>query len=371
MNNKVYTLDCGKNAFTIAYNGDGSKYISRDDFLDLPNEIPPNSLLIAEYAHMGCPRKKHSRSQPFNEDTLKEFYAKCKKNNIELKLFPQMSTPRAISYSNLKKSDINDPISIFNLVKNFPSISLMNPPRGFEPSEKVKEYWNWKDETNKILNFARMENYDFTGENNDQNTKWILDNFKEIYNKLSKDARNCFNIVTYKNEKKGIRVKTKANWLFSMPQLYSVLSVLRDYEGNLRLRSSTGYFPSNYDIKRYIFCMTPFHQRGGVARSNLYHHGLKNFIVRMSKLENLFEDENIINLVGVSALKNHPVNFKRKIKSLAKESEEETMIRRGDFNEVEEKVFLYFRSLYCKSVMEVCSLLKDMLSVQNNLLKPN
>jgi len=340
----VYVIDFGKNTATISHNGQDCRVVSHAEVFSLHETLPKDSLVICEYAHLGCPRQEYSLSQPFTETELHTLYENFAKNRIVLKLFPQKSMPRASSYSNIDKGDMYDPIAIYNLLKDFPSISLMNPPISFRVLEGSKrhEYWEWKKVLNQILNAARMDKYDLARTRGDKNTDWLLENLQYIYENLSAEARSCFGFEIYKKTGK-LKVNTKNDWNFSMPQLYSILSILRDYHGTLRKRESTGNFPSNNDAYRYILCMTPFHFRGGVARSTLFYHGLMNWVISQAAK------------VGI--------NLKRKIKTVDKDGKESTRrIRRGHFTPEEEAVYHSNRLIYVRSIREAYKLFKYMLS---------
>lgn len=341
----VYVVDFGKTTATISYNGKKSRQISHADVLNLPDKIPAGSLLISEYAHLGCPRKEYSMAQHFYAEILLNFYEKCRRNNIILKLFPQKLTPRAAAYSKLGKSDLNDPVSIYRLLKGHPKINMMDPP-SFAVPALVQYYWNWKEKTNKILNVARMTKYDFDESVDDQNKVWLLENLEEIYNRLSETARSCFGLEKYKKTGK-LKIKTQKDWLFNMPQIYSVLGLIREPNGKLRLNERTNDFPRNSHAKRYLFCMTPFHHRGGVARSNLYFHGAMNWISGQVKKE-------------------HKLDFKRKVM----EDKESRTVRRGNFTKKEDKIFLIYRQKYSKAIMELYSLLKEMLKADLKKKRP-
>ena len=334
----MIVLDCGKNTATM-YDStkDMTTVISHDDILNLPEKLDPGTIVVVEYAHLGCPRQKYSLSQPFTADVLLDLYSRFKTNNITLKLFPQKCMPRAVSYSGLSKSDLNDPKSIYLFLKDFPEITLMNPPESFDTQEIIKEGWEWKDITNKILNVARRYNYE---SEDDANAVFIKDNINYIYDHLSETARDAFNIQKFKSRAKQDTININN---INLCQIYSILSVLRDFEGNLRVRSSTGQLPNNYFIKRYVLCMTPFHFRGGVARSNLYYHGAMNWIIKKAK-----EDG---------------VDLKRKVSITNEDGDEESRrIRRGHFTPEENRVFKHYRKLYNQSIWELMNLFKTMLN---------
>jgi len=337
----MIVLDCGKNTATI-YNSenDTCKVISHLDVLKLPEELDSGTTVIGEYAHLGCPRQKYSLSQPFTENLLIDLYDRFKSKNINFKLFPQKSTPRARSFSGLTKSDFNDPKAIYLLLQNFPNIALMNPPTSFEVEDIVQEGWDWKETTNKILNVARRYSYE---SDEDKNSVFIKENIQNIYDNLSPIARDVFGFQLYKKTskhgKEGDIILNKIN----MCQIYSILAILRDFDGQLRLYKDTNNFPSNYFIKRYVLCMTPFHWRGGVARSNLYYHGTMNWIIRKADQE-------------------HGLDLKRKTSIIDEDGKKaEKVIRRGHFTSQEDAVFVAYRKQYCRSIFELVNFFKQHL----------
>jgi hypothetical protein len=90
--------------------------------------------------------------------------------------------------------------------------------------------------------------------------------------------------------------------------------------------------------------MSPFHFRGGVARSNLYYHGAMNWIVKKSKEEN-------------------GLNLKRKITITDENGDKiEKTIRRGHFTPQEDTIFLNYRKQYCKSIIELVNFFKQHLA---------
>lgn len=361
---RLITLDCGKNNASF-YDGndrlnedvEGLKGVSEIISPLLILELASNPKykgfsMVAEDAHFGVPRSEDSLSQPFRDDQLTKFYKDCRDNDIILRLFPQKSTPRAISYSGLEKSDETDPISIYKVVKDFPSISLRKPPESFKPSNVRKEGYEHKKLLNKKLNFARRFDY------NDTNGQWIKDNIKEISSALSSTAQDAFQIneesILYKkgNKKKGIK-KGDVNYNnIKLTQLCTILAVFR---GKMSLDPLTGQPCISDELikreytndlvkwkfaKKHIFGFSPMHQRGGVARSNLTHHGSRNYIIRKAK-----EKEKLI--------------LNSKVKD--PETEKEMTKGRGHFTKEEDKAFISHRKDYSDSVKEVFNLFRKML----------
>tara|TARA_R110002020_G_scaffold216487_5_gene424228 strand:- start:579 stop:1697 length:1119 start_codon:yes stop_codon:yes gene_type:complete len=331
----MVVIDCGETHAT-RYDGVSGKHktveeavnsvvsISLADVLKLPEELPEGTILVSEYAHAGCPRKGKSLAQPFTEGQLLDLYERCKQNNIVIKLFPQGSTPIALALAGLEKSDKHDPVAIFRFLERFPQTSMMNPPSNFELSPLVQEGWDWKQETTDILNFARRYNYE---DPTDTNVQWIKEHLEEIAAQLSNRAKDAFGLSVRKKsgpDKGNFKgVKTK--------QIYSILALMRNLDGGLRAREITGELPGWGFIKKRAMPMSPFHRKGGVARSNMYYHGNKHYISRMM-------DNKVLN-----------ENGKRVIK------------RRENFSPQEEQDFRYYRGEYCKSFRELFQVMKRML----------
>ena len=341
---KLVVLDCGKNGATF-YDGndrpDEEKCVSATpkELLEIASNPKYNGYaMVGEDAHFGVARNPKSLAQPFNKEQLLRFYKDCRENNIILRFFPQKSTPRAAAYAKLIKSDETDPISIYKMVTDFPNTSLRKPPESFGLTDLRKSGYKHKDDLNKVLNFARRYEYD------DSNTKWMKDHIEEISSSLSHTARDAF----LKYYKKG---DVNINATFKSPaQLYSILACLRGkietddktgegyISGELNIRKITGELPSWKFAKKHIFNFSGWHQRGGVARSNLMYHGAKNYIIRKAKEEGL-------------ALK---AKFEQP-------DGEERGKGRGNFKKKEEDSYLSHRKVYANSIKEVFNLFRKML----------
>ena len=331
----MVVIDCGETHAT-RYDGVSGKHktveeavdsvvsVSHEALLRMPEELPSGTLLVSEAAHLAVPRKGKSLAQPFTTDQLFNFYENCKENNIILKLFPQGSTPTALALAGLEKSDRHDPVAIFLFLERFPQTSMMNPPSNFEPSPLVQEGWDWKQETTDILNFARRYNYE---DPTDTNVQWIKEHLEEIAPQLSNRAKDVFGLSVRK--KSG---PDKGNFKGVKTMLiYSILALMRNLDGGLRMRKMTGELPGWGFIKKRAMPMSPFHRKGGVARSNMYYHGNKNYISRMM-------DNKVLNE------KDNPIIKKRK-----------------DFSVQEEQDFRYYRGEFCKSFRELFQVMKRIL----------
>lgn len=334
-NRKFITLDCGKNSATY-FDGETVFTISHQELLELPIKYPGYAF-VGEDAHFGVPRTNKSLAQPFTAPELQGLYELCRENDVILRLFPQKSTPRAKLYSKLEKSDLDDPKSIYKLVLDFEEIKLKTPKTFFESTKTQREGYRMKDKLNKVLNYARYGDY------SDKNAIWLKNNIEKLIPLLSEDAKKCFNLdeatCRYKvsNKKKGFKAGDLRINQISIPQLYSILASMQgeideeslDILPNKVVRNSTGDLPSWTFAKKHLFCFSPFHQKGGVARSNLYHHGKKNWIIKQVK--NKYE-----------------VNLRKK--------------NRGEFSSEQDIIFRHYRKTYTSAIKEVFKAMRDMIS---------
>lgn len=336
-----FVLDCGKNSSTIySASDDTCKEIKHSSILNLPFDLPKNSVVVCEAAHLQTPRTKLSRSQPFTEEQLLKLYKDFKENNITLKLFPQQSTPRACAYSNLKKSDLTDPKSIYILLKDFKAKfdTLENTKKSLKTPKIRKKSYEYQSLTNAFVNIARREDDKYQ---NDECSKWIRKNLKGIASRLNDDAKDLFGLTEgqqYKTTTKhGEKGEYKQNDV-RIPAIYAVVITIMDDEGNIRVREETGNMPGWKYVKKYILKMTPNHFKGGVARSNLYHHLLTNYVIRKGKEKGL--------------------DFTKKIET----KEGQMRMKRGSFTPEEDKFFLERRKVFSDGVRQLWQTARDMIS---------
>jgi hypothetical protein len=352
----MFIVDCGANGSTL-YDSDIDKVksISHTEVLALPFVLPFGSYVVSEYAHLGCPRKKLSRSQPFEEHELLKLYKDFAEHGITLRLFPQKSTPRAMNYSKQQfKSDFDDPKSIYMLLKAFPEISLMFPPRQFGTSNIRQESYDHKSLSNDILNIGRgrKDRYD---DKKDANVEFIHSHMDEIFSRLSPDAIAAFTKEkenTYMYKKTG---RVNINKL-KIAQIYTIMVMLQDYDGTLRVRQCSGELPGWKFIKRYGLCMTPFHFRGGVARSNTYYHSLRHWVATESAKELGMTKKEFLNKRRGGYFLNEDQKGKGK---------------KGDyivgFTKLEDDTYLKYRRKYCRCLKELFMICKSILERENNL----
>jgi hypothetical protein len=386
----MYVLDFGgrNKAVYMTEDGKTTETITWEEVLNLPSELNAGDKIIVEKAHMMCP-KEQSLAQPFNANELLQFYQDCKTNMIDLRFFPEKQTPVAVAHygkmhpgdaEKIKKMDSDElsALAIYGYI-NDPrtNLTLGKPPRGFTPKKEVlrrqvlgcpegikEEGWYFKKRLNETLNFARKDGYDLDGDRGDVNTQWILANINAIRAELIKKfdevtVDTIFNFKCYTKKYKGHAAgelspsKLKNN----MGLLYTVLATLRDIDGELMLRQSTGRFMSVNHIHRYVMCMSPNHHKGGIARSNIMWHGFRNHL-RGSLTWDTDKKQPI----------DPKINFRRKILVSGGSNKNqgklgEYVVNRGLFTDEEDKLFIAERKKYV-------AVLKELNRIYRRLLKP-
>ncbi len=271
----LFVIDCGANGGTFFYDAqsDTSAQIPNEDVINLniPN-LQSGDLICIEDAHVRT-REKLSLAQPFSFEQLCQFKQNAVERGVTIKLFPQMSTPKARDFAGgLEKTDENDIRSIACYLQARPSIipTLKNfEPVSLEEYRSTREKaWNDKDGLSTDINTARNFGYGCpkAGDYTDAVTEWIDEHIQAIYNNLSEAQREMVSMV--------VKFKGKANERidYNRTRLYTLVATLIRADGGLRLRSDVMKLPFWKYVKEHYFGMTPYHMKGGVAASNVKYH---------------------------------------------------------------------------------------------------
>lgn len=269
----IFVADFGTNAWTVLdSSSETTTSMTPDDFFTL-NWLPSGSTLIAEHPHLGCPRTDLSLAQVYTADELTDFYGRASRKRCSIKLFPAHLTPKArAQYGTPEKSDDVDARAIYHMVINSPHMPLMNPPTSFQASRSRKAGWDFKNETNAILNKARRFKYQ---DPDDVIVQFLNLNINEIAARLSPRSREVFDFDKI-SKKNGLFLKSDGR----INRLYTLTSFFLHPLGTLRKRPDTNAMPGIQWLRNNVLHTSPFHFRGGIARSNVYWHGGKNYIVK-------------------------------------------------------------------------------------------
>lgn len=293
----VIVIDCGKNGFTYYCNDwkiKESKKISRGDLLKLPENFQDKkALFISEDSHLGQERNIRSLAQPFLGKELQQFYNDCDKYGHTLKLFPQLQMETILKATGYDKSDATDPLAIYDYMISHNQIlnNAKNPVKSFTIPVIRKESYELKDDMNFLLNFARRFNYGRPTKENklhfskDEVANFLFENMEEIASKISDDAKLIFGLSDDSRYKTGNLNPREIN----MAGLYSLVSplikgeVVQDDDGKWIIKASLRTRPNTKSLagwsyaSKYLLCFSPFHLKGGIARSNLKFHNFKSF----------------------------------------------------------------------------------------------
>lgn len=269
----------GPNAWTV-FNGQETFALSREQFHNLASWCSPDEKLIVEDAHLGRPRTKKSLAQVYTAEELQDFYRQAYSLGIDLRLFSHSQTPKARAQTGFnEKTDEVDAQAIHAYLQQQPTVlqSLKRPPKTFAVEQWREAGWEFKDETNIMLNVARRFEYNVDG---DEITTFILTNLDRLASMISDEAKEIFGLLHRKKD--GSFYALGSGKGPQLSKLYTLAALLLRENGSLRLRPDTGRPPGISWLMRTQIATTPFHHRGGIARSNVMHWGFKNYA--MSKM---------------------------------------------------------------------------------------
>lgn len=319
------------------YDGKKGHLLTKVQLIDAIAEMDNGDVLVGEYAHFGVPQVGLSRAHPFKEEELVDLYNQCAKCGIKLQLFPQKSTPRALNaFEGHKMSSAKDPDpdaeAIWQLLQNYPEISLMATPVAFETDSKRQEGYDAVARLNMVLNMVRGAGKEGYMQEEDANWQFLKNHLEDIAKELSPMAQSAFNLGTDGRYKKTGLINFNS---IKLAQIYSILAILQDHDGKLMVRPCTKELPGWKFVKRYIIRMSPFHLKGGLLRSNLYWHGLRHWVATQAAEE-----------LGMT-----PKEFKGLYRGGYYDEKAGHFVNR--MSKKEEQTYLKYRRQYCKAVKEL------------------
>jgi hypothetical protein len=377
---KLVSLDYGKSGVAV-HDGEQTFLKDASEAFGFIKENYKGWSLVGENAHFGVPRTEKSLAQPWKGEYLLELYNELEEGDIVFRFSPQQSTPTILAYSNLDpttdKGEENDAISLHKYVTDHQKFCLKKPPACFKEDHVRKEGYAMKDAMNTSINASKTNGYgardpecienhldrlsrnssdpflntkskildSFNNGNTfvDLTARWIYNNIDEIESKLSETPKSAFMQYSAKGSLAS----------FKMPQVYAVVNSLMGkpdmnernqlyINDQLRMREHQNELAYWNFAKTHLFCYTPFHQKGGVASSNLKYHGQRHWVANKAKEQG-----------RGTVFKNQETVDGRK-KSTFKPKAQILQEGNGD-------VFSSFRGDYVKSVQELFNIVRKML----------
>ena len=285
----VYTADCGGARATVRNNETETEdTIDHSQLLSLKFlGITSGDHLIIEEVHLR-PRERNSLAQPYTFPELIQLRDNARAAGISISLFPNESTPKTRSMmGELEKSDEIDVRAIGNYLTHFPeevlSLKRLDPITTDEHQRKHALIWEARSELNTDVNVARNAGYGFDSkiEYSDAISCWINNNAMTLYDRLGEELAHCIGIHKYK-------LKDQLKKIKSANRVYSIVATLLKPTGELRVRTDTEQLPEWKYVKKYYFCLSPYHRRGGVVASNYKYHmrpAISNFDCKIKVLD--------------------------------------------------------------------------------------
>ena len=290
----IFTADYGGNRFHVFDSGRDvfHEKLRLGDFvnLNIPN-LGDGDTLVVECAHLR-EWHKNTMAQPLTYHELSVFKKNCEENGVEVKLFPQKSTPKARKLAGFDSEKDNakfkkkynmstdeaDTRSIALFLKNdsnaFDSLKEFFPTRMEDFQNKNDSIFEYIQEGNTDINPAKTQGYGFStdpdNDYEDEVSKWIKKYALRITEYLDGDAE-LINIIGLKFDRKGSVKVAIPNRTYTL-----VHSILRP-NGELRFRPDLGLVPNWKYIKAHYLGCKPYHMNQGVAASN-YKHWLRRAV---------------------------------------------------------------------------------------------
>ncbi len=224
------------------------------------SSIQRGCLVVCEWAHLAVPQTDRSLAQFFTAQQLTAIYCLLEQNGVTLRLFPHYhSGPRARAWAanrfplivtTDKSDDKNDAAAIALYVKHCNGVSLAKPPRNFGRCPRRDYGLRVIDSANVVLNAERVRGY---------------------------EGRKFPLVVALARK---IRKKSYSSFIDHDRAVTVAALIATEVDGKPKLFCRNGRPPGARFWMRYVARFTPFHHRGGIARSNLLKHRFPPFLVR-------------------------------------------------------------------------------------------
>lgn len=283
----LFILDCGQSVSHI-FNTTTNEYhkIEHSDVINL--NIPKlnnGDLIVVEETHMRS-REENSLAQPFTYEQLKQIEYNTQGKNIQIRLFPQKSTPTARKIASLEhpelleKTDENDVKAIAYLLEkspnSFSTLKKFYPITLEEYENKSKYIFDARTELNQDINLARNQVYGLKNNGyRDASSEWIKKYALTLASRIGDYDICSFVGLEFNKQRSGLKDNVKNYTSDKLKLLYNIVSTILKPNGELRVRPDNGYVPHWKYAQKVYFAMTPYHMGGGVTASNYKYHKRK------------------------------------------------------------------------------------------------
>jgi hypothetical protein len=256
--------DWGSGYFHIWREGKYKK-LKPDQFATL-NFANAGDVVVIENAHMQA-RTGKSLAQIYNIEQLIQIKETATAKNVDIRLWFHSQTPKWRAILSMgDKSDETDAETVARIaaIRGVEDLQYFNPRASYPP--RIKWAHEQIEEMNTILNVARIDYMS------------AMCPTVDMFNKIARNKLLHTVWKLYHHHSEITRDITK--WFFginSFRQGISLWAAITDWDGNPR--AYNGNQPGVKFIMNELLRMKPNHFRGGVARSNLMHHGFRNEVI--------------------------------------------------------------------------------------------
>lgn len=272
------------------------KRLKRGQFVNLAGWIGDVRQIVVESAHLETHREKKSLAQPLTREQFETFMNNAKALGVVVRSAPEQLTPKVRTLypptqEKTKKNgqdrlDCEAWISYLQQTEAVDRSCLARPKKISQ--QELNAIHKFKDKTNLVLNWVRCFDTDTAD-------RYIFEPETVSGMEIQKDyAAELIRSAGLHETKNGdyysflsvnphlAKLKCCANFqllpVLRYKQVYTLAVMIVDpWTGQERTRNDTGQAPPIKWLFRHICGFTPRHQRGGVARSNLMHHGLLHY----------------------------------------------------------------------------------------------
>lgn len=265
----LHTADYGQRQWHVISNGDRATYrvmetaeLLRLDFCEQGDR------LVTESAHLtprleGC--LNISLAQALERHEADGLFSLARQIGVEIRCFPQGETPKWTSTLGGEKDDAQDAVRLFDAVEFVGFDRLQKFSTLLEPTSSLELAGREvKNELNGILNYTRgLKSLQVT-----PCTKLLEDNLAEIYEAVQAASPLAAELFF---DKETITRGPRKGDNFSVTSAGVALwGAVVAHDGSLRRYRGQPWGINS--ILRHILNFRPMHQRGGIARSNLWFH---------------------------------------------------------------------------------------------------
>lgn len=226
--------------------------------------LSKNTGVIGESAHLAVPRRGQSMAQPFDADRLLYIYELLENNGVDLRLASEQHSRKMREWAannsgglvdRAKNTDMNDAKALAYYCAHNNGISLRNPPRTFGRCDGSKYGALVRAKANVVLNATSTLGYE-----------------GQVFPELARLARDILE-----------GVGRPGGFVNDIVAFSLAASIATEEDGELKRFTRNGDAPGWGSFKDFVLKFSPWHYRGGRARSNICHHGFRAFVVRYAK----------------------------------------------------------------------------------------